>query len=141
MEVQEAVDSVVHGLLATLSPKMHSKSPQSDSTTSGTLNNGNNDQAEVVENNTSFGFQPLISLSRDYLARLLFWFVCLFPSALVNFRIKHFEWYYCIMFDFCVSLIPIRCMLLGHFIRGLEYRFELVQLLALTGHMDGTLLS
>ncbi|GJM95849.1 hypothetical protein PR202_ga12629 [Eleusine coracana subsp. coracana] len=41
--------------------------------------------------------KPLISVPRDYLARLLFW-----------------------------------CMLLGHYIRGLEYRLELTQLLRMS---------
>ncbi|EOX98403.1 MAR-binding filament-like protein 1 isoform 2 [Theobroma cacao] len=66
-ELKETIHSVVHGLLATLSPRMHSK------------------------------FQPFISLTRDYLARLLFW-----------------------------------CLLLGHYLRGLEYRMELMELLSLT---------
>ncbi|KAJ8638393.1 hypothetical protein MRB53_012660 [Persea americana] len=97
-ELQEIVYSVVHGLLATLSPKMHSKAPpQSGNPTSGTLNIGKEDCTELLEN-TSLQFQPLISVKRDYLARLLFW-----------------------------------CMLLGHHLRGLEYRMELMQLLALSG--------
>uniref|UniRef100_A0A7N0TMR4 MAR-binding filament-like protein 1 n=1 Tax=Kalanchoe fedtschenkoi TaxID=63787 RepID=A0A7N0TMR4_KALFE len=94
-EVREAVHSVVHGLLATLSPKMQSKAPPSDNT-AGTLNVGSEDCAELLEN-TSLQFQPLISLTRDYLARLLFW-----------------------------------CMLLGHYIRGLEYRMELMRLVSFT---------
>ncbi|XXG63879.1 hypothetical protein AAC387_Pa05g1972 [Persea americana] len=96
-ELQETVHSVVHGLLATLSPKMHSKAPlQSENPTLGTLNIGKEDSAELLEN-TSLQFQPLISVTRDYLARLLFW-----------------------------------CMLLGHYLRGLEYRVELMQLLTLS---------
>ena len=72
--VQETINSVVHGLLATLSPKMHSKAPPvSDNAPGGTLNLGKDDCAELVEN-TSLQFQPMISLSRDYLARLLFWY-------------------------------------------------------------------
>uniref|UniRef100_A0A7N0ZXR8 MAR-binding filament-like protein 1 n=1 Tax=Kalanchoe fedtschenkoi TaxID=63787 RepID=A0A7N0ZXR8_KALFE len=93
-EVRETVHSVVHGLLATLSPKIQSKALPSDNTT-GTLNVGSEDCAELLENDTSLQFQPLISLSRDYLARLLFW-----------------------------------CMLLGHYIRGLEHRMELARLLS-----------
>lgn len=94
--VQEAIHSVVHGLLATLSPKMHTKLPPSENMTSGTLNfgKGDDDRAELVED-VSLPFQPLISIPRDHLARLLFW-----------------------------------CMLLGHYIRGLERRLELSQLLA-----------
>ncbi|XXG56987.1 hypothetical protein AAC387_Pa03g4268 [Persea americana] len=61
------------------------------------LNIGKEDCTELLEN-TSLQFQPLISVKRDYLARLLFW-----------------------------------CMLLGHHLRGLEYRMELMQLLALSG--------
>ncbi|XP_044490110.1 uncharacterized protein LOC123214423 [Mangifera indica] len=96
-ELRETIHSVVHGLLATLSPKMHSKAPPSlENTTTGAVNIGSEDCAELVEN-TSLQFQPHISLSRDYLARLLFW-----------------------------------CMLLGHYLRGLEYRMELTQLLSLT---------
>lgn len=72
--MEETIHSVVHGLLATLSPKIHSvPSLQSDSTIGGTLNVGKDDCAELVENN-SLQFQPLISVPRDYLARLLFWY-------------------------------------------------------------------
>ncbi|CAN6282275.1 unnamed protein product [Urochloa humidicola] len=95
--VEEAIHSVVHGLLATLSPKIHSKAPPPlGNTTGGALNLGGDDCAELVEN-ASLPFQPLISVPRDYLARLLFW-----------------------------------CMLLGHYIRGLEYRLELSQLLRIS---------
>ncbi|KAI3803741.1 hypothetical protein L1987_31903 [Smallanthus sonchifolius] len=95
-DLKETINSVVHGLLATLSPKMHSQAPLiSENTSIGITNNGvgNNDAVE----NTSMQFQPLVSLSRDYLARLLFW-----------------------------------CMLLGHYLRGLEYRVELMELLSLS---------
>ncbi|GMH02828.1 hypothetical protein Nepgr_004667 [Nepenthes gracilis] len=93
-KLKETIHSVVHGLLATLSPKMHSKAPPlSEKNTAGAANVGNEDCAELVEN-TSLHFQPMISLTRDYLARLLFW-----------------------------------CMLLGHYLRGLEYRMELMELL------------
>ncbi|XP_015866396.2 uncharacterized protein LOC107403979 [Ziziphus jujuba] len=96
-ELKETIHSVVHGLLATLSPKMHSKVPPlSENTSTGAASMGNGDFAEVVED-TSLQFQPLISLTRDYLARLLFW-----------------------------------CMLLGHYLKGLEYRMELMELLTLT---------
>uniref|UniRef100_A0ACD5YMB7 Uncharacterized protein n=1 Tax=Avena sativa TaxID=4498 RepID=A0ACD5YMB7_AVESA len=100
--VQEAIHSVVHGLLATLSPKMHAKPPPpSENMAGGTLNygNGDDDRAELVED-VSLPFQPLISIPRDHLARLLFW-----------------------------------CMLMGHYIRGLERRSELSQLLALSRDM------
>ncbi|XP_031132197.1 uncharacterized protein LOC116033587 [Ipomoea triloba] len=96
LEVKEAIHSVVHGLLATLSPRMHSKAPDlADNTSAGTVNIGAEDCIDLIEN-TSLQFQPMISLTRDYLARLLFW-----------------------------------CMLLGHYIRGLEYRLELMELLSL----------
>lgn len=96
LEVKETIHSVVHGLLATLSPRMHSKAPDlSDNTSAGTVNVGAEDSIDLVEN-TSINFQPQISLTRDYLARLLFW-----------------------------------CMLLGHYLRGLEYRLELTELLSL----------
>nr|XP_043623661.1 uncharacterized protein LOC122595375 [Erigeron canadensis] len=96
-DLKETIHSVVHGLLATLSPKMHSQAPHvSESTSIGTAEIGN----DLVEN-TSIQFQPLISLSRDYLARLLFW-----------------------------------CMLLGHYLRGLEYRVELMDLLALSSNVQ-----
>ncbi|CAA6657479.1 unnamed protein product [Spirodela intermedia] len=95
-ELQETIHSIVHGLLATLSPKMQTKAPpMSENAATGAMNVGSDDCAELVEN-TSLNFQPLISVSRDYLARLLFW-----------------------------------CMLLGHYIRGLEYRLELMQLLTI----------
>lgn len=77
-ELKDIILSVVHGLLATLSPKMHSKpSTSSENATVGKTNAGNEDCAEVVEN-SSLQFQPFISLTRDYLARLLFWSVILF---------------------------------------------------------------
>ncbi|CAH8361932.1 unnamed protein product [Eruca vesicaria subsp. sativa] len=103
-EVKETIHSVVHGLLATLSPKMHSKLPTSEAPpTTETVNaKGDEDCAELVEN-TSLHFQPLISLTRDYLARLLFW-----------------------------------CMLLGHYLRGLEYRMELMEVLNLTCDANGS---
>lgn len=73
LEVKETIRSVVHGLLATLSPRMHSKAPDlSDNSSAGTVNVGAEDSIDLVEN-TSIHFQPQISLTRDYLARLLFW--------------------------------------------------------------------
>ncbi|KAL3350483.1 hypothetical protein AABB24_023105 [Solanum stoloniferum] len=96
LEVKETIRSVVHGLLATLSPRMHSKAPDlSENSSAGTVTIGAEDSIDLVEN-TSIHFQPQISLTRDYLARLLFW-----------------------------------CMLLGHYLRGLEYRVELTELLFL----------
>ncbi|CAN8257941.1 unnamed protein product [Cochlearia groenlandica] len=95
-ELKETIRSVVHGLLATLSPKMHSKLPATEGPPAETVKaNSDEDCAELLEN-TSLQFQPLISLTRDYLARLLFW-----------------------------------CMLLGHYLRGLEYRMELMEVLSL----------
>lgn len=106
LEVKETIHSVVHGLLATLSPRMHSKAPDlSDNTSAGTVNVGAEDSIDLVEN-TSINFQPQISLTRDYLARLLFW-----------------------------------CMLLGHYLRGLEYRVELTELLSLPCGLEGKGLS
>ena len=100
-ELKETILSVIHGLLATLSPKMHSKpSTMSENTTVGATNVGSEDCAEVVEN-SALHFQPVISLTRDYLARLLFW-----------------------------------CMLLGHYLRGLECRMELMDLLSLTSDAE-----
>ncbi|KAG6652551.1 uncharacterized protein LOC122311116 isoform X2 [Carya illinoinensis] len=99
-ELKEIIYSVVHGLLATLSPKMHSKAPLSANSPTGTVNVGSEDCGEIVEN-ASLQLQPLISLNRDYLARLLFW-----------------------------------CMLLGHFLRGREYRTELMELLSLTSSAE-----
>ncbi|KAH9695261.1 hypothetical protein WN943_024301 [Citrus x changshan-huyou] len=99
-ELKETIHSVVHGLLATLSPKMHSKVPPLENTATGMVNIWSKDCAELVEN-TSLHFQPQISLTRDYLARLLFW-----------------------------------CMLLGHYLRGLEYRMELMELLSLTSDAE-----
>ncbi|RDX79300.1 hypothetical protein CR513_40298 [Mucuna pruriens] len=100
-ELKDTILSVVHGLLATLSPKMHSKpSTMSENTTVGATNVGSEDCAEVVEN-SALQFHPVISLTRDYLARLLFW-----------------------------------CMLLGHYLRGLECRMELTELLSLTSDAE-----
>ncbi|XP_010517924.1 PREDICTED: uncharacterized protein LOC104793279 isoform X2 [Camelina sativa] len=102
-EVKETIHSVVHGLLATLSPRMHSKFPASEVPPTETVKaKSDEDCAELVEN-TSLQFQPLISLTRDYLARLLFW-----------------------------------SMLLGHYLRGLEYRMELMEVLSLTCDANGT---
>ncbi|KAL2477351.1 hypothetical protein Fot_46365 [Forsythia ovata] len=96
-ELKDTIHSVVHGLLATLSPKMHSKAPDlSDNTATGTIIIETEEDCIDLVENTSLQFQPLISLTRDYLARLLFW-----------------------------------CMLLGHYLRGLEYRLELMELLSL----------
>ncbi|KAI4375564.1 hypothetical protein MLD38_013419 [Melastoma candidum] len=95
-ELRETVHSVVHGLLATLSPKMHSKVHSSPENSVRTVNAGGEDHPDAVES-ASLQFQPLISLTRDYLARLLFW-----------------------------------CMLLGHHLRGLEYKMELMELLSRT---------
>lgn len=96
-ELKETIHSVVHGLLATLSPKMHSRAPDStDDASTGIMNIGDEEDCIDVLENTSLQFQPHISLTRDYLARLLFW-----------------------------------CMLLGHYLRGLEYRSELMELLSL----------
>lgn len=81
-ELKEIIYSVVHGLLATLSPKMHSKAPLSANSPTGTVNVGSEDCGEIVEN-ASLQLQPLISLNRDYLARLLFWLVHLFFLSLV----------------------------------------------------------
>ncbi|PPR85324.1 hypothetical protein GOBAR_AA35369 [Gossypium barbadense] len=99
-ELKETIHSVVHGLLATLSPRMHSKVPLSENTATGTVNIGSENCSELVED-TSLQLQPLISLTRDYLARLLFW-----------------------------------CMLLGHYLRDLEYRLELMELLSLTSSIN-----
>ena len=100
-ELKDSIHSVVHGLLATLSPKIHFKaSTISENTNPVTINDGSEDCAELVEN-TSLQFLPVISLTRDYLARLLFW-----------------------------------CMLLGHYLRSLEYRMELMELLSLTTDAD-----
>ncbi|PIN01337.1 hypothetical protein CDL12_26148 [Handroanthus impetiginosus] len=96
-ELDDIIHSVAHGLLATLSPKMHSKGPDpSNNSTVGSVDSETEgDSIDLVEN-TSLNFRPIISLQRDYLARLLFW-----------------------------------CMLLGHYLRGLEYRLELMDLLSL----------
>lgn len=75
-ELKEIMFSVVHGLLATLSPKMHSKP-----STMSEVGPKSEDRAEVVEN-SALHFQPVISLTRDYLARLLFWLV---PPLLITF--------------------------------------------------------
>lgn len=97
-ELKDIILSVVHGLLATLSPKMHSKpSTTSENATVGSANAGNEDCAEVVEN-SSLKFQPFISLTRDYLARLLFWSVFLFA----------FDYYLCILFIFNATIEHLR---------------------------------
>ncbi|KHG15289.1 putative ABC transporter ATP-binding YxlF [Gossypium arboreum] len=107
-ELKETIHSVVHNLLTTLSPKMHSKTtPLSENTATGTVNNIEIEDCTKLVENTSLQLQPIFSLTRDYLARLLFW-----------------------------------CMLLGHYLKGLEYRMELIELLSSTskakdnGHGD-----
>ncbi|XP_059652959.1 uncharacterized protein LOC132300048 [Cornus florida] len=101
-ELKETIHSVVHGLLATLSPKMQSKAPPlSENSSTGIVNVGTEEDCIDLVENTSIPFQPLISLTRDYLARLLFW-----------------------------------CMLLGHYLRGLEYRLELMELLSLPSNVE-----
>ncbi|GFS42130.1 hypothetical protein Acr_00g0078210 [Actinidia rufa] len=100
-ELKEAIHSVVHGLLATLSPKMHSKAPLSDNSSTGIVNVGTEDDCIDLVENASLQYQPLITLTRDYLARLLFW-----------------------------------CMLLGHYLKGLEYRLDLMKLLSLPSNVE-----
>ncbi|PPD79919.1 hypothetical protein GOBAR_DD23149 [Gossypium barbadense] len=107
-ELKETIHSVVHNLLTAFSPKMHSKIPPLlANTATGTVNNIEIEGCTELVENTSLQLQPIISLTRDYLARLLFW-----------------------------------CMLLGHYLKGLEYRMELIQLLSSTskpkdnGHGD-----
>ncbi|WOK99645.1 hypothetical protein Cni_G08357 [Canna indica] len=96
--VEEAIRSFAHDLLAVLSAKMHPEPPHHPKNmTGGTLNFRKDDYREFGEN-TSIRFQPLISLSRDYLAHLLFW-----------------------------------CMLLGHYLRGIEYQLELMQIFGVSG--------
>ncbi|XP_017638961.1 uncharacterized protein LOC108480458 isoform X3 [Gossypium arboreum] len=74
-ELKETIHSVVHNLLTTLSPKMHSKTSLSENTATGTLNNIEIEDCTKLVENTSLQLQPIISLTRDYLARLLFWLV------------------------------------------------------------------
>ncbi|CAK9187084.1 unnamed protein product [Ilex paraguariensis] len=104
-ELKETIYSVVHGLLATLSPKM--KAPHlSENPAKGAVNVGIEEDCVDLIENTSLQFQPLISLTRNYLARLLFW-----------------------------------CMLLGHYLRGLEYRLELTELLSLPSDAENDVAS
>lgn len=100
-DLKEAIHSVVHGLLATLSPKVHSKVPsQSENIGTSTTNIGNEDCAELVEN-TSLQFEPLLTLTRDYLARLLFWLdtflftsflLCACMTSFINWMFKMIGW-------------------------------------------------
>lgn len=132
-ELKETIHSVVHGLLATLSPKMHSKVPPLENTATGMVNIWSKDCAELVEN-TSLHFQPQISLTRDYLARLLFWlpfFLYHFCSVFISNGLWQLGFWWYLLF---VSLV--RCMLLGHYLRGLEYRMELMELLSLTSDAE-----
>ena len=41
-----------------------------------------------------------------------------------------------LVFFFFLVLSPIRCMLLGHYLRGLEYRMELMELLSLPSNAE-----
>lgn len=111
-ELQETVYSVVHGLLATLAPKMHSKAPlQSENPTFGTLNLGKEDSAELLEN-TSLQFQPLILVTRDYLARLLFWFVlklCISLPFITKTSIAPGSWHYPLWSGLGLTIIKDSC--------------------------------
>ncbi|XP_052193229.1 uncharacterized protein LOC127801831 [Diospyros lotus] len=100
-ELKEVIHSVVHGLLATLSPKMYSRAPLSETASTGIINVRTEEDCIDLMENASLQYQPLMSLTRDYLARLLFW-----------------------------------CMLLGHYLRGLEYRLELMELLSLPSNAE-----
>lgn len=89
-ELKETIHSVVHDLLTTLSLMMHLKIPPlSENTATGTVNNIEiEDCTELVEN-TSLQLQPIISLTRDYLARLLFWLVYLTSALfLIAYQLK-----------------------------------------------------
>ncbi|GMP38478.1 hypothetical protein CsSME_00009708 [Camellia sinensis var. sinensis] len=85
-ELKEVIHSVIHGLLATLSPKMHSKAPLSENTSTGIVNVGIEEDCIDLVENASLQYQPLISLTRDYLARLLFCVIVCFTmeEALVK---------------------------------------------------------
>ncbi|GJU34088.1 hypothetical protein Tco_1182442 [Tanacetum coccineum] len=112
-DLKETIHSVVHGLLATLSPKMHSQAPHiSESTSIGTTNMGiGNDVAE----NTSIQFQPLISLSRDYLARCPFWKPSLSQTIAMNQTGEANSQAKSIL-DFCFSgMILTNSLRLGYF--------------------------
>ncbi|PKA61005.1 hypothetical protein AXF42_Ash020813 [Apostasia shenzhenica] len=97
-EVQEVIHSVAHGLLATLSPKMHSKLPFQSDSVPGVAFSFTKDECKELLENASIQLHPLVTVPRDYLARLLFW-----------------------------------CLLMGHYLRGLEHRLELKQLLTIAG--------
>jgi hypothetical protein len=96
----------------------------------GTLNygNGDDDRAELVED-VSLPFQPLMSIPRDHLARLLFWqdeWIDRFlPPCCMLIRWRLNSDHLCLQCLF-------RCMLLGHYIRGLERWSVLSQLLAVS---------
>lgn len=131
---------------------MHSKLPTSEAPPPETVNaKGDEDCAELVEN-TSLHFQPLISLTRDYLARLLFWLDLPFSLPLLLARVSQdinrssqkklccelvllsktsYNYSVCVFFRW-------RCMLLGHYLRGLEYRMELMEVLNLTCDANGS---
>lgn len=61
---EEIFRSAVHGLLAALSPMIHSKPTTSQNPSCGTLGIDKDDYEELVEN----------TFTRDHLARLLFWY-------------------------------------------------------------------
>lgn len=71
---------------------MHSKGPDpGDNSTVGTVDaETEGDCIDLVEN-TSLQFQPLISLPRDYLARLLFWYVLIFCSGVSVYAMNSFQ--------------------------------------------------
>ncbi|KAG6532490.1 uncharacterized protein LOC121969849 [Zingiber officinale] len=98
---EEIFHSAVHGLLAALSPMIHSKPTLSQNPSCGTLDIGKDDYEELVEN-TFTRLQPLIKVPHDHLARLLFW-----------------------------------CMLLGYYVRGLECRLELMEVLTHDSQIAG----
>ncbi|KAG9147624.1 hypothetical protein Leryth_015706 [Lithospermum erythrorhizon] len=90
-ELKETIHSVVHGLLATLSPRMHSSTPNlSEDISSGTMSSGVEEDCSDLVEDTSLSFQPLISLTRDYLAPavvLVYAFGALSQGARISFTI------------------------------------------------------
>eukprot|EP00249_Psilotum_nudum_P011382 c23139_g1_i2 orf=607-2016(-) len=97
-EVEDVIQQVIEKLLGKLSLKLHSKASEFGNGTSTVKSSWEQEGGPELVGNPPLQFQSTIEVTRDYLARFLFW-----------------------------------CMLLGHYMRGLEYRLQLSHTLSLSG--------
>ncbi|KAI5080609.1 hypothetical protein GOP47_0003792 [Adiantum capillus-veneris] len=100
-EVEEVIQEVINGLLDSPATKLQQKGTQLDNGTVSSLSSPWEDESIKKLSSSPLQSQSAVIVSRDHLARLLFW-----------------------------------CMLLGHHMRGLEYRLELSRTLSLCGDLE-----